>query len=91
MELTIDINNELYSLDIGDKVMLMLTTSLSLDTANIAQSEETILPFLIMAQDGQQETSWREKSNIERDLSDDFEYVMYGKVYKYDEEKRSKV
>ena len=44
-----------------------------------------------MAQDGQQETSWKEKSNIERDLSDDFEYVMYGKVYKYDEEKRSKV
>jgi len=28
---------------------------------------------------------------MERDLSDDFEYVMYGKVYKYDEEKRSKV
>ncbi|RIA99674.1 RNA polymerase [Glomus cerebriforme] len=92
MELTIDINTELCSLDIGDKVMLMLTTSLSLDTANIAQSEETILPFPIMAQDDQQEKpSWREKSHMERDLSDDFEYVMYGKVYKYDEEKRSKV
>ena len=92
MELTIDINTELCSLDIGDKVMLMLTTSLSLDTANISQSEETILPFPIMAQDDQQEKpSWREKPHMERDLSDEFEYVMYGKVYKYDEEKRSKV
>ncbi|CAG8755894.1 8933_t:CDS:2, partial [Funneliformis caledonium] len=91
MELTIDINIELYPLDIGDKVMIMLTTSLSLDTANIAQSEEAILPFPIMTQGDQTERpSWKEKTSMDRDLSDDYEYIMYGKVYKYDEEKRSK-
>ncbi|CAI2187454.1 4597_t:CDS:2 [Funneliformis geosporum] len=62
------------------------------DTANIAQSEEAILPLPIMTQGDQPERpSWREKNSMDRDLSDDYEYIMYGKVYKYDEEKRSKV
>lgn len=76
MELTLDINNELYPLEIGEKFSLVLATSLSL-TATVGNDTS-----------GAQE-SWRERS--ERTLADDYEYVMYGKVYRYDEGQGSKV
>lgn len=90
MELTIDINIELYPLDIGDKVNVILTTSLSPeltiqpeDISIVAPTDETSA--------SEQKVSWREKGPLEKDLSDEYEYVTYGKVYKYDEERRSKV
>ncbi|CAG8601500.1 247_t:CDS:2, partial [Acaulospora morrowiae] len=89
MELTIDINIELYPLDIGDRVNVILTTSLALEPSVIQQAEDVIGGTL--AEEMNQKISWREKGPMERDLSDDYEYVMYGKVYKYDEERRSKV
>ncbi|KAF0478385.1 RNA polymerase [Gigaspora margarita] len=89
MELIIDVNTDLYPLDIGDRVNVILTTSLALDPSQ-AQSEDMIIGAT-SAEEITQKTSWREKSSTERDLSDEFEYVMYGKVYKYDEERRSKV
>ena len=78
MELTLDLNNELYPLDIGEKFSLVLATSLSLTTA---VGNDT---------SGAQE-SWREKVGGVRTLADDYEYVMYGKVYKYDKGQGSKV
>ncbi|KAF9349010.1 DNA-directed RNA polymerases I, II, and III subunit RPABC3 [Mortierella sp. AD094] len=72
MELTLDINNELYPLEVGEKFSLVLATSLSL-TASVGNDTS-----------GTQE-SWRERVGGERTLADDYEYVMYGKVYKYDE------
>ncbi|CAG8668041.1 15485_t:CDS:2, partial [Gigaspora margarita] len=86
MELIIDVNTDLYPLDIGDRVNVILTTSLALDLSQ-AQSEDMIIGAT-SAEEITQKTSWREKSSTERDLSDEFEYVMYGKVYKYDEERR---
>ncbi|CAG8638542.1 5560_t:CDS:1, partial [Acaulospora colombiana] len=88
MELTIDINIELYPLDLGDRVNVILTTSLALEPSVIQQAEDVIggAP----AEEMNQKISWREKGPMEKDLSDDYEYVMYGKVYKYDEERRSK-
>ncbi|KAF9362895.1 DNA-directed RNA polymerases I, II, and III subunit RPABC3 [Mortierella sp. NVP85] len=78
MELTLDIHNEIYPLEIGEKFSLVLATSLSL-TATVGNDTS-----------GAQE-SWREKVGGERTLADDYEYVMYGKVYKYDEGQGSKV
>ncbi|CAG8528193.1 6896_t:CDS:2 [Racocetra persica] len=89
MELIIDVNTDLYPLDIGDRVNVILTTSLALDPSK-AQSEDMITGAT-SAEEMTQKASWREKSSTERDLSDEYEYVMYGKVYKYDEERRSKV
>ncbi|CAG8494218.1 15700_t:CDS:2 [Racocetra fulgida] len=88
MELIIDVNTDLYPLDIGDRVNVILTTSLALDPSK-AQSEDMITGAT-SAEEMTQKASWREKSSTERDLSDEYEYVMYGKVYKYDEERRSK-
>ncbi|KAF9585401.1 DNA-directed RNA polymerases I, II, and III subunit RPABC3 [Lunasporangiospora selenospora] len=78
MELTLDINNELYPLEIGEKFSLVLATSLSLTTAVGNDTTAT-------------QESWRERVGGERTLADDYEYVMYGKVYKYDEGQGSKV
>ncbi|OAQ33695.1 RNA polymerase [Linnemannia elongata AG-77] len=78
MELTLDINNELYPLEIGEKFSLVLATSLSLTTAVGNDTSGT-------------QESWREKVGGERTLADDYEYVMYGKVYKYDEGQGSKI
>ncbi|ORX82085.1 RNA polymerase [Basidiobolus meristosporus CBS 931.73] len=76
MELTLDFNNELYPLEIGDKFSLVLASSLSLDGVRDLDAS------------GKKE-SWRERT--EKNLADDYEYVMYGKVYKYDESSGSKV
>ena len=78
MELTLDINNELYPLEIGEKFSLVLATSLS--TSGPVGNDTT----------GTQE-SWREKVGGERTLADEYDYVMYGKVYKYDEGQGSRV
>lgn len=78
MELTLDLNNELYPLEIGEKFSLVLATSLSLSTVVGNDTSGT-------------QESWREKVGGERTLADDYEYVMYGKVYKYDEGQGSKV
>ncbi|ORX58555.1 RNA polymerase [Piromyces finnis] len=70
MDLTLDVNTEIYPIEIGDKFALMLASSLSLDGA-----EKTEI--------------WRE--DLKDSLADDYEYVMYGKVFKYDDSNGSKV
>ncbi|KAF9950742.1 DNA-directed RNA polymerases I, II, and III subunit RPABC3 [Mortierella alpina] len=69
MGLTLDVNNELYHLEIGEKVSLVLATSLSCTTTLEADNSE----------------GWRENIGGGRTLADDYEYVIYGKVYKYEE------
>lgn len=69
MDLTLDVNSELYPLDIAEKFSLVLASSLSLDSTNGTDTRE----------------SWRERAPGERDLSDEYEYVMFGKVYRYDD------
>ncbi|ORX79076.1 RNA polymerase, partial [Anaeromyces robustus] len=70
MDLTLDVNTEIYPIEIGDKYALMLASSLSLDG-----SEKTEI--------------WRDQ--LKDSLADDYEYVMYGKVFKYDDSNGSKV
>ncbi|ORX56921.1 RNA polymerase, partial [Hesseltinella vesiculosa] len=69
MELTLDINSELYPVDIADKVSFVLASTLSLDASAGTDTRE----------------SWRERAPGEHDLSDEYEYVMYGKVYRYED------
>lgn len=35
--------------------------------------------------DGKEEKGWRETGRGERTLMDDYDYVCYGKVYRFDE------
>lgn len=71
MDLVLDFNNELYPLDINDKFSLVLASTLAIDGIGVAASEKRV--------------NWRERQAGERDLSDEYEYVTYGKVYKFDE------
>ncbi|OMJ14998.1 DNA-directed RNA polymerases I, II, and III subunit rpabc3 [Smittium culicis] len=77
MELTLDINSELYPLDHGDRFTLVLASSLSLGSAQNPDKSET---------------NWRTVvSGSDRSLADDYEYVMYGRIYRFDDSAGSKV
>ncbi|KAJ2718547.1 DNA-directed RNA polymerases I, II, and III subunit RPABC3 [Coemansia sp. Benny D115] len=81
MSLILDINSELYPLDAGDKFKLTLASSLSL-------SDGAKEP----ASFGKGEANWRAYVNgDERSLADDYDYVMFGRVYRYDDSTGSKV
>ncbi|KAI8834442.1 RNA polymerase Rpb8-domain-containing protein [Chytriomyces cf. hyalinus JEL632] len=73
-EIILDINTEIYPIKISDKFTLTLATSLSLDAVAAAASAST----------ASKKETWRDTSSG-KSLADEYEYVMYGKVYKYDE------
>ncbi|KAI9318526.1 RNA polymerase [Dichotomocladium elegans] len=78
MDLLLDYNSELYPLELNDKVSLVIASSLSLEAVKPETNGQT--------NDGSEaKVSWRERAPGERDLSDEYEYVMYGKVYRYDD------
>ncbi|KAI8976041.1 RNA polymerase [Pilobolus umbonatus] len=76
MDLTLDFNAEIYPLRIGDKFSLVLATSLSLEANSNSGGVE-------------KRESWRERAPGERDLSDEYEYVMFGKVYRFEDSLKS--
>ncbi|KAG0168744.1 DNA-directed RNA polymerases I, II, and III subunit RPABC3 [Apophysomyces sp. BC1034] len=80
MDLTLDFNSELYPLDVTDKFSLVLASSLSLEAVPAATASGNAGPAV-----ERRKESWRERAPGERDLSDEYEYVMYGKVYRYDD------
>lgn len=71
VEVYLDVNCELYPLSVGDKVFFVITTTLNTDGS-------TIDPY--------KKETWSTCIN-KATLADDYEYVMYGKVYKYEEHK----
>ncbi|KND02558.1 DNA-directed RNA polymerase core subunit RPB8 [Spizellomyces punctatus DAOM BR117] len=75
VEVLLDVNTEIYPLEVGDKFAFLLATTLSLDG---------------LAGDAQNKEAWRDRSG-ERTLADDYDYVMYGKVYKFDDSGSGKV
>ncbi|KAJ2739570.1 DNA-directed RNA polymerases I, II, and III subunit RPABC3 [Coemansia sp. BCRC 34301] len=82
MSLILDINSELCKLDHSDKFKLTLASSLSL-TADSAKDTAAF---------AKGEANWRAYVNgEERSLADDYEYVMFGRVYRYDDASGSKV
>ncbi|KAJ1984419.1 DNA-directed RNA polymerases I, II, and III subunit RPABC3 [Dimargaris verticillata] len=78
MGLLLDYNVELYPMKIGDKFSLVLASTLSLSGQDAARS-----------QTGKQDT-WR-PNVTEKTLADDYDYVMYGKIYRYDDSASSRV
>lgn len=72
LHMTLDINSEVYPLQLHETISVQVTSSLSLDGSKDAKA-------------------WREQRIGERTLADDYEYVCYGKVYRFDEGKDDKI
>lgn len=71
VELIVDINTEIYPLAKGDSLTLLLATTLS--------SDGTL-------QDPFKKQSWTDHAKQQdSSLADQYDYVMYGKVYKFDD------
>jgi DNA-directed RNA polymerase I, II, and III subunit RPABC3 len=71
-ELTLDINTEIYPLEVSDTFTLLLVESLDGSSVDVRQKAEWVKP-------------------VQKSLADDYDYVMYGKVYKYDDANSSKM
>ncbi|EGF81655.1 hypothetical protein BATDEDRAFT_10541, partial [Batrachochytrium dendrobatidis JAM81] len=84
MGVTLDINTEIYPLRPSDKFTLALASTLALDGNPVDTSKKQ---------------PWRDPSFAtpssgttgKKSLADDYDYVMYGKVYKYEDEGGAKV
>ncbi|ODQ80732.1 hypothetical protein BABINDRAFT_47941 [Babjeviella inositovora NRRL Y-12698] len=74
VKLTLDINSELFPVQANESITVTLASSLSLDGADPAQTN----------------TSWRPPKADERSLADDYDYVMHGTVYKFEESANDK-
>jgi DNA-directed RNA polymerase I, II, and III subunit RPABC3 len=64
-EVTLDINTQIYPMQVGEKFTLLLVESLDGSVVDVKQKEQ-----------------WKP---IQKSLADDYDYVMYGKVYKYED------
>ncbi|RXW24754.1 hypothetical protein EST38_g1057 [Candolleomyces aberdarensis] len=77
MDLTLDYNNELFPLKSGQSFALALASSLQRSGASKSDGA---------GDDGEEKEQdvWRPDGKGRRGLEDDYHYVMYGKVYKFD-------
>lgn len=76
MDLTLDYNIELFPLVNGDSFAMALASSLSRDGgAPTADGEDG---------EDKDRDAWRPDGKGRRGLEEDYDYVMYGKVYKFD-------
>ncbi|GMM37572.1 DNA-directed RNA polymerase core subunit [Saccharomycopsis crataegensis] len=73
IQLTIDINHDLFPIEMNETLTVALTASLT-------ESSET-----------GESVSWRPPRAGEHSLADDYDYVMYGTVYKFNEGKDDKI
>jgi len=75
MELTLDYNTELFPLQVGQNVVLALASSLSRDPA--ASQDAT-------GEEDRDRDVWRPDGKGRRGVEDEYDYVMYGRVYRFD-------
>ncbi|SCV03175.1 LAMI_0H06062g1_1 [Lachancea mirantina] len=66
-KLTVDVNTELFPVQVNDSLTVMLSSTLSPEGVEMTQ------------------TSWRAPRPGERTLADDYDYVMYGTAYRFEE------
>lgn len=79
MELTLDIANELYPLKVDDNFSLLLARNLKPDDIEDDAEE----------QEGETRKIKRELWRADdQGLANDYDYVMYGKVYKFDDNQK---
>jgi DNA-directed RNA polymerase I, II, and III subunit RPABC3 len=76
IKITLDINSDLFPVKTNDSLTVTLASSLSL--------EEDSNPHTAT-------TSWRPPKAGEKSLADDYDYVMYGTVYKFEESSDDKM
>ncbi|KAH3668998.1 hypothetical protein OGAPHI_002753 [Ogataea philodendri] len=74
-KLTLDINTELFPVSIGDSLSIALAKNLNLD-----DSEDDNNMFSTNG-------SWRPPKPGQKSLADEYDYVMHGTVYKFEEGK----
>ncbi|KAF8740567.1 hypothetical protein AX14_008177 [Amanita brunnescens Koide BX004] len=75
MDLTLDYNVELFPLHQDDNFALALASSLARGGGATGAAEDG---------DDKERDVWRPDGKGHRGLEDDYDYVMYGKVYKFD-------
>ncbi|KIM67166.1 hypothetical protein SCLCIDRAFT_228185 [Scleroderma citrinum Foug A] len=77
MDMTLDYNKELFPLVEGQTIAVALASSLSrhVGPATGAEGADT---------DDKDRDVWRPDGKGKEGLQDDYDYVMYGKVYKFD-------
>jgi DNA-directed RNA polymerase I, II, and III subunit RPABC3 len=73
LSFTLDINSEIYPLSVDDTVQLSIASTLSLDGTIATKESEA-------AKGG-----WREMRAGEATLADQYDYVCYGKMYRFEE------
>jgi len=76
VNLTLDYNVELFPLEVDDVVALALSSSLAREGA----------PNAGAASEENERDVWRPDGKGTRGLEDEYDYVMYGKIYKFDGE-----
>jgi len=77
MALTLDYNSEIYPLDVGQNVVLALASSLAREPAG-TQDAATV------AEEDRDRDVWRPDGKGRRGFEDEYDYVMYGRVYRFD-------
>jgi hypothetical protein len=75
MDLSLDFNHELYPLRPSDTITLVLASTLQLGAASRTGDGE----------DKADRETWRPNVGPSKGLDADYDYVMYGKIYKFDE------
>ena len=75
MELTLDYNTELFPLQVGQNVVLALASSLAREPAG---SQDTAVD------EDRDRDVWRPDGKGRRGFEDEYDYVMYGRVYRFD-------
>lgn len=75
MDLTLDYNVEIFPLNIGQDVALALASSLARGPAGSQEGAE---------EEDRDRDVWRPDGKGGRGLEDDYSYVMYGRVYRFD-------
>ncbi|CAE7218230.1 unnamed protein product [Rhizoctonia solani] len=69
MHLTLDFNHEIYPLKVDEKFTLVLASTLARGGAEAIEGKDV----------------WRPDGKGQQGLEEDYEYVMHGYIYKYDE------
>jgi hypothetical protein len=75
MELTLDYNHEIFPLTVGQNVVLALASSLARDSGGTQDGA---------IEDERDRDVWRPDGKGKRGFEDEYDYVMYGRVYRFD-------
>lgn len=78
MDLTLDYNIELFPLEKGQTLALALASSLARGPSGPSSGADGV------DEEDKEKDVWRPDGKGRRGLEEDYDYVMYGKVYRFD-------